>query len=95
MIDYEWFIFLSPIIAFPISFIVGRYKRNLAGYIATISILISFILSFMVFLQIRDTSSPIYQSYNWFGDINVGIYIDHLALVMILMVSFVSLIQED
>ena len=91
MIDYEWFIFLSPIIAFPISFTVGRYRRNLAGYIATISILISFILSFMVFLQIRGTSSPVYQSYNWFGDINVGIYIDHLALVMILMVSFVSL----
>ena len=91
MIDYEWFIFLSPIIAFPISYTVGRYKRNLAGYIATISILISFILSFMVYLQIRGTSSPIYQSFNWFGDINAGIYIDHLALVMILMVSFVSL----
>ena len=91
MIDYEWFIFLSPIIAFPISYTVGRYKRYLAGYIATISILISFILSFMVYLQIRGTSSPIYQSFNWFGDINAGIYIDHLALVMILMVSFVSL----
>ncbi|MFG1555161.1 MAG: NADH-quinone oxidoreductase subunit L [Thermoplasmataceae archaeon] len=91
MIDYEWFIFLSPIIAFPISFTVGRYRRNLAGYIATISILISFILSFIVYLQIRDTSSPVYQSFNWFGDINAGIYIDHLALVMILMVSFVSL----
>ena len=91
MIDYEWFIFLSPIIAFPISFTVGRYRRNLAGYIATISILISFILSFMVYLQIRGTSSPVYQSFNWFGDINAGIYIDHLALVMILMVSFVSL----
>ena len=91
MIDYEWFIFLSPIIAFPISYTVGRYRRNLAGYIATISILISFILSFMVYLQIRGTSSPIYQSFNWFGDINAGIYIDHLALVMILMVSFVSL----
>ena len=91
MIDYEWFIFLSPIIAFPISYTVGRYRRNLAGYIATISILISFILSFMVYLKIRGTSSPIYQSFNWFGDINAGIYIDHLALVMILMVSFVSL----
>ncbi|MCL4347657.1 MAG: NADH-quinone oxidoreductase subunit L [Candidatus Thermoplasmatota archaeon] len=91
MIDYEWFIFLSPIIAFPISFTVGRYRRNLAGYIATISILISFILSFIVYLQIRGTSSPVYQSFNWFGDINAGIYIDHLALVMILMVSFVSL----
>ena len=45
----------------------------------------------MVYLQIRGTSSPVYQSFNWFGDINAGIYIDHLALVMILMVSFVSL----
>ncbi|MHB1493300.1 MAG: NADH-quinone oxidoreductase subunit 5 family protein [Thermoplasmataceae archaeon] len=91
MLDYEWFIFLSPVLAFPISLVAGKYRRNLSGYIATISILISFILSFMVYLQIRGSSTPIYQSYNWFGDINAGIYIDHLALVMILMVSFVSL----
>ncbi|EQD46237.1 proton-translocating NADH-quinone oxidoreductase, chain L, partial [mine drainage metagenome] len=81
----------SPVLAFPISYVAGKYKRYLSGYIATISILISFILSFLVYLQLRSTSTPVYESYNWFGDINAGIYIDHLALVMILMVSFVSL----
>ena len=91
MIDYAWFIFLTPIIFAPISAIAGWRRKASAGVIASLSIFISLILSILVFLNIRSQSTPIYQSYNWFSNINAGIYIDHLAIVMALMVSFVSL----
>ena len=91
MIDYAWFIFLTPIIFAPISAIAGWSRKASAGIIASLSIFISLILSILVFLNIRGQSTPIYQSFNWFSNINAGIYIDHLAIVMALMVSFVSL----
>ena len=91
MLNYAWFIFLTPIIFAPISVIAGKKAKALAGVLASLSILASLILSIIVWLNIRGTSTPIYQAYNWFDNINAGIYVDHLAVVMVLMVSFVSL----
>ena len=91
MLDYAWFIFLTPIIFAPISALAGWKGKNIAGILASISIFISLALSFLLFLSIRNQSAAIYQSYNWFANINAGIYVDHLAIVMALMVSFVSL----
>ncbi|MDS0257767.1 NADH-quinone oxidoreductase subunit L, partial [Thermoplasmatales archaeon AK] len=85
-----WFIFLSPAIGAPVSLIVGRHKRFWAGIIASLSILISLILTYVAFVQVG-TSGPIQNQYLWFFNINVGVYIDNLALVMAFMVSFVSL----
>ncbi|MGP6207103.1 NADH-quinone oxidoreductase subunit L [Cuniculiplasma sp. SKW3] len=91
LLNYAWFIFLTPIIAAPIAALAGRKTKVLGGIIASIAITISLILSILVYLSLRLTNVPIYQTYNWFGNINAGIYVDHLALVMVLMVSFVSL----
>ncbi len=91
LFDYAWFIFLTPIIFAPIAAIAGRKTKVLGGVIASISITISLILSIIVYLGLRLTDVPVYQTYNWFGNIDAGIYIDHLAIVMALMVSFVSL----
>ncbi len=91
MLNYAWFIFLTPIIFAPISVIAGKRSKVTAGILASLSIFISLILSIIVWLNIRGTSTPIYQTYNWFDNINAGIYVDHLAVVMVLMVSFVSL----
>ena len=66
MIDYAWFIFLTPIIFAPISAIAGWSRKASAGIIASLSIFISLILSILVFLNIRGQSTPIYQSFNWF-----------------------------
>ncbi|MCL4322827.1 MAG: NADH-quinone oxidoreductase subunit L, partial [Candidatus Thermoplasmatota archaeon] len=73
MLNYAWFIFLTPIIFAPISVIAGKKAKALAGVLASLSILISLILSIVVWLNIRGTSTPIYQAYNWFDNINAGI----------------------
>lgn len=91
MLNYAWFIFLTPIIFAPISVIAGKKRKILAGVLASLSITVSLILSVIVWLSIRGTTTPIYQTFNWFDNINAGIYVDHLAVVMVLMVSFVSL----
>ncbi|MGC8515026.1 MAG: NADH-quinone oxidoreductase subunit L [Thermoplasmata archaeon] len=84
-----WFIFLSPLLASPIALVTGMRKIRLAGIISSASIAISFILSGYVYLTIG--SSTIHESYSWFANLSYGVYVDHLAVVMVLMVSFVSL----
>ncbi|MGP6293468.1 NADH-quinone oxidoreductase subunit 5 family protein [Caldiplasma sukawensis] len=91
MLDQYWFIFLTPIIFSPIILISGIKYKRLSGPLSSISILISLIISILGFLSIRNSSTPIYQHYEWFANIDFGIYIDHLAIIMALMVSFVSL----
>ena len=85
-----WFIFISPLIGFVLSYGIGRKRRNLAGIIASLSILGSLIASLVTFLQVQ-SSGAIYNHFQWFYNINAGIYIDHLSLVMAIRVSFVSL----
>lgn len=87
---FGWLIFISPIVGAFLSFSLGRWDRRLAGIIASLSIALSLIFSVLSFFQVQ-SSGPIDNSYNWFFNINAGIYIDNLALVMVLMVSFVSL----
>lgn len=85
-----WFIFLSPVIGFPLTFVIGRYRRNLSGIIASLAVLGSFIASVFTFLYVQ-TNGTVYDHFQWFYNISAGIYIDHLTLVMAIMVSFVSL----
>jgi NADH-quinone oxidoreductase subunit L len=85
-----WFIFLSPIFGFVLTYVVGRYYRNLSGIIASLAVLGSFIAAVLTFFYVQ-SNGTIYNSYEWFYNIHAGIYIDHLTLVMALMVSFVSL----
>ena len=86
-----WFIFLTPLIFAPVTVIVGKKFKNASGWLASFSIGVSLSISIVAWLSLRNTSSPVYNSYHWFDNINAGIYVDHLAIVMLLMVSFVSL----
>lgn len=83
-----WLIFLSPLIASPIALALGKKWRTAAGVVASVSIGISFLMSVLIYFS---GNSVITESYPWFINIRYGIYIDHLALTMALMVSFVSL----
>lgn len=85
-----WFIFLSPVIGFPITYVVGRYHRNLSGIIASLAVFGSLVASILTFFYVQ-ANGTVYNHFQWFFNINAGIYIDHLTLVMALMVSFVSL----
>ena len=83
-----WLIFLSPLIASPIALGLGKKWKRAAGIVTSASIGISFLMSALIYLTGQSTVS---ESYTWFLNISYGIYIDHLALTMALMVSFVSL----
>ncbi|MEM4083528.1 MAG: proton-conducting transporter membrane subunit, partial [Thermoplasmata archaeon] len=82
-------IFLIPLIMFPVILLLGKIKReiiNLSGIIATISIFISFLLSFYIYYIGKYFD---YES-SWFYNFTWGIYIDPLSISMALMVSGVS-----
>lgn len=72
----------------PIALALGRKWKTAAGVVATVSIGISFLMSVLIYYS---GSAVISESYPWFINIRYGIYIDHLALTMALMVSFVSM----
>ncbi|SMD31241.1 NADH-quinone oxidoreductase subunit 5 family protein [Picrophilus oshimae] len=88
--DSYFFIFISPLIAAPLEYILSKYYKRIAGVLMSLAILASFILSILAYMQIN-SSGIIYKSYQWFYDINFGIYIDHLSAIMSLFVSFVAL----
>ncbi len=85
-----WFIFLSPLLGFAITYVVGRYHRNLSGLVASLAVFGSLIASILTFFYVQ-SNGTVYDSFVWFYNIHAGIYIDHLTLVMAIMVSFVSL----
>ncbi len=90
MFWFGWLIFISPLVGFLVSYIAGRKYRITAGIIASVAIGLSLVFSVLTLLKIN-ASGPIYNHFKWFFNINAGIYIDHLAIIMALMVSFVSL----
>ncbi len=89
MYIYGWMIFISPLIGFLLTLIIGKYYRRWSGAIASFFIFLAFIFSVITYFTV--IKHPIYNSYTWFYNIDFGIYIDNLAIVMAMMVSFVSL----
>ncbi|MCW6168415.1 MAG: NADH-quinone oxidoreductase subunit L [Thermoplasmatales archaeon] len=88
---YGWLIVISPLVGFLASYIAGRKYRITAGIIASTAIGLSLVFSILTLLKINSSGQPIYNHFKWFFNIDAGIYIDHLAIIMALMVSFVSL----
>ncbi|MCD4799673.1 MAG: dehydrogenase, partial [Methanosarcinales archaeon] len=85
---------ILPVLAFVLTLAFGKKLPSGGGYIPILAIAISCIISILAFLQIHSTDIPIpiEVSAHWFSVLNVGIFIDPLASVMLLMVSFVSLL---
>ncbi|MCZ7393122.1 MAG: NADH-quinone oxidoreductase subunit L [Candidatus Methanoperedens sp.] len=89
--DYAALIVLLPVIGFVLTLFLGKKLPSGGAYIPIAAILGSFIISLGIFLEIYP-DKVIQQSWNWFSGMNLGILIDPLAIVMLLMVSFVSLL---
>jgi proton-translocating NADH-quinone oxidoreductase chain L len=87
---YAWFVFLSPLIAAPIALVAGKYRKDLAGIVASLSIAISLVLSYLLYLN-GSSGNIVTSQVNWFYNLDYGVFVDHLTIVMIMMVSFVSL----
>ena len=99
-----WFIFLSPLIGAPIALAVGKRYKSLAGIIASLAVGGALVASIITFFYVDAgtvvsnssklyviTGQYAYNHYLWFFNIDIGIFIDRLSIMMALMVSFVSL----
>jgi NADH-quinone oxidoreductase subunit L len=93
----QWLVFLIfglPLISFPFVIGVGYIKKNLSMYLGTAVIFVSFLIGLYVFFNYTVNGIIISASVNWLPNlpisIPVGIYADNLAMIMVLMVSFVG-----
>ena len=89
--DYAALIVLLPVLAFVLTLFLGKKLYSGGALLPIAAIAGSFIISFGTFLEIYPDKT-IQQSLPWFAGMNIGILIDPLAVVMLMMVSFVSLL---
>ncbi|HXH75070.1 MAG TPA: NADH-quinone oxidoreductase subunit L [Bacteriovoracaceae bacterium] len=95
-------IFLSPVIAFVINAFFGRKLPRSGDWLACLSVFISFIFSARIFSDFvfgqYATDFYIHKTFTWFDlsygttiwNVDMGIYLDNMAAVMLLMVSGVA-----
>jgi len=86
--DYAYLIVALPVVAFLLCLFLGWHLPRGGGFITVLATLGAFIVSMGIFSETYP-HEIVHQSMHWFADFNVGILIDPLALVMLLMVSFV------
>ncbi len=89
-------IFALPVLSFGITVLIGRYFPLKGASIGILGLVVSFILSCVVFYQLQvDPTRTIDLSVTWldFGEytIDLGILIDRFAAVMLVVVTLVSL----
>ncbi len=89
--DYAALIVLLPVIAFVLTLFLGKKLYSGGALLPIAAIAGSFIISLGTFLEIYP-DGMVQQSIPWFSGMNLGILIDPLAVVMLMMVSFVSLL---
>ena len=89
--DYAALIVLLPVIAFVFTLFLGKKLYSGGALLPIAAIAGSFIISLGIFLEIYP-EGMVQQSVSWFAGMNLGILIDPLAVVMLMMVSFVSLL---
>jgi proton-translocating NADH-quinone oxidoreductase chain L len=89
--DYAALIVLLPVVAFVLTLFLGKKLDSGGALLPILAIAGSFIISFGIFLEIYP-DGMVQQSVSWFAGMNLGILIDPLAVVMLMMVSFVSLL---
>ncbi len=96
MKDLLFLIPLLPLAAAVINFLFGRwYLRDLAGPIATVAVIGSWVVSLLVFIDQLGSDTPLSQHlYTWIpaGDfqIPVTLHVDHLTAVMLMVVTTVG-----
>jgi len=89
--DYAALIVLLPVLAFVLTLFFGKKLYSGGALLPIAAIAGSFIISLGIFFEIYPDKT-VQQSWLWFADLNIGILIDPLAIVMLLMVTFVSLL---
>lgn len=89
--EYAALIVLLPVMAFVLTLFLGKKLYSGGALLPIAAIAGSFIISVGIFSEIYP-DGMVEQSVSWFAGMNLGILIDPLAVVMLMMVSFVSLL---
>ena len=87
--DYAYLIVGLPVLAFVLTIFLGWRLPKGGGVFTVLATFAGFILSFGIFREIYPNNEIVHQSMHWFASFNAGILIDPLAIVMLLMVTFV------
>src|SRR5918997_1915333 len=94
---------ILPALVFFVLALLGRLLRENAQYVAILGVTVSLVFSVFALLYVAGVipggGSPIEFSVNWIdlgagGSFSMGVYIDGLAAVMLVVVSFVSLMIQ-
>ena len=86
--DYAYLIVALPVLAFVLCIFFGWHLPKGGGFFTVLATFGGLILSLGIFREIYP-NEIVHQSMPWFANFNVGILIDPLAIVMLLMVTFV------
>ncbi|HHE55372.1 MAG TPA: NADH-quinone oxidoreductase subunit L, partial [Caldithrix abyssi] len=97
MITLALYIWLLPLLAFVIQIFLGKRLPRKGDFISITAIGISYLLSILLFVQMLTNYNPefyITAAVPWLQvgsfNINMGIYLDNFAIVMLLVVTTVS-----
>ncbi len=97
MITLALYIWLLPLLAFTIQIFLGKRLPRKGDWVSVSAIGISFALSLILFIRMLSNYSPDFQvtaSVPWINigqfKIDMGIYIDNFAIVMLMVVTTVS-----
>ena len=91
--DLITILLISPLIGFLINGLFGKWLKNVSGWIASIAVLISFIISaFFVFPAVRSGGELKETLYEWIPieSLNIGFHVDALTTVMLLVITGVG-----
>ena len=90
---YE-FIPLLPLVSFLILGLFGHWIKDNAHLVAVPAVLVSWLLSLLVFFDVANGHHTSFPLYTWLTsgmlDIHIGFSIDRLTAVMLLLVTTVS-----
>ncbi|RZA03378.1 MAG: NADH-quinone oxidoreductase subunit L [Sphingobacteriaceae bacterium] len=85
---------MMPLLAFAVNYFVHAKWGKVTGWVSTIAILISAVLSVMVFTQVWNQPIVHFQQ-NWFtignSQLYAGILLNNLSALMLLLVSLIAL----
>jgi len=86
---------LLPLLAFVINLCLPGKRNKIAGWVSTIAILISCVLSVSVFSKVWNTNHVPHQQLLWFTvggtKIYAGVLLNNLSVLMLLLVSVIAL----
>ena len=86
--DYAYLIVALPVLAFVLCLFIGWHLPRGGGFLTVLATFAGLVLSLGIFTEIYP-DKIVHQSMPSFANFNVGILIDPLALVMLLMITFV------